>query len=256
MAGTYSRKPTLGFLRGLSRFRNSVEKRLFWRQHLAEAIDQLTLYKRELTTPEMLLAVPLLFRGKGFYRSLDLKQNMNELLGLVTALREIELRNVCEIGTFRGGTLFVWCQIAAENAAVFSIDLPGGEFGGGYNERSLPLFGSFRKEHQVLHCLRGDSHSPSVRDRFARELAGRELDFLFIDGDHRYTGVKQDYEDYSPFVRTGGVIALHDIVPRADEPTIEVWRFWNELKLRHRHREFVESGCQRRRIGLGLIYKD
>jgi predicted O-methyltransferase YrrM len=256
MISTTSRKRPWGALHGLYRCRNSIAKRLFWRQHLAEAIDQLTFCKRELTTPEMLLAVPLLFRGRGFYDSLDLMQNMDELRGLVKSLQEIELKNVCEIGTFRGGTLFVWCQIAAEDANIFSIDLPGGEFGGGYHERCLPFFGSFRKERQALHCLRGDSHSPLVRDQFSEKLGHRRLDFLFIDGDHRYAGVKQDYEDYSPFVRSGGVIAFHDIVRRADEPTVEVWRFWNEIKQQHRHAEFVETGRERRRIGLGLIYKD
>jgi predicted O-methyltransferase YrrM len=42
-------------------------------------------------------------------------------------------------------------------------------------------------------------------------LNEQNLDFLFIDGDHTYKGVKEDFEMYSPLVRKGGVIAFHDI---------------------------------------------
>lgn len=35
-------------------------------------------------------------------------------------------------------------------------------------------------------------------------------DFLYIDGDHLYDGVKQDYLDYAPMVRPGGIVAIHD----------------------------------------------
>jgi Methyltransferase domain len=36
------------------------------------------------------------------------------------------------------------------------------------------------------------------------------IDFVFIDGDHRYEGVKKDIDAWYPIVRSGGVIAGHD----------------------------------------------
>ena len=36
------------------------------------------------------------------------------------------------------------------------------------------------------------------------------IGFLFIDGDHRYEGVKKDFELYSPKVKVDGIIAFHD----------------------------------------------
>jgi predicted O-methyltransferase YrrM len=56
------------------------------------------------------------------------------------------------------------------------------------------------------------------------------VDFLFIDGDHSYKGVRQDFETYSKLVRPGGLIAMHDIVENPHDPTIEVSSFWQELK--------------------------
>lgn len=36
------------------------------------------------------------------------------------------------------------------------------------------------------------------------------LDFLFIDGDHNYEAVLQDYNDWTPLLKTGGILAIHD----------------------------------------------
>ena len=40
--------------------------------------------------------------------------------------------------------------------------------------------------------------------------AGTAIDFLHIDADHHYEGVRQDFELYSTLVANGGVITLHD----------------------------------------------
>jgi len=88
------------------------------------------------------------------------------------------------------------------------------------------------------------------------------IDFLFIDGDHSYAGVKSDFEMFAPLVRAGGVVAFHDIVPdwRAGrgEPTVRdsggVPQFWSELRNRYSNncREFIDDpqqdGC-----GIGII---
>ena len=63
-----------------------------------------------------------------------------------------------------------------------------------------------------------------------RALADTHIDFLFIDGDHTYEGVKSDFEMYSPLVRSGGLIALHDIVPGPEGCVGGVPKYWSELK--------------------------
>ncbi len=244
----------MSLYRTVNRVTNSLAKRLFWRRHLTEAMQELERRRNELPTTEMMLALPLLFRGKGYYQSLELKQNMTELLSLVNLLKEQKLERVCEIGTLRGGTLFIWCQLASPTASIYSIDLPGGEFGGGYHEKSIPFFQSFRKPRQTLECLRGNSHSSEIKNNFSASLNGRKLDFLFIDGDHSYAGVRQDYLDYSPFVKKGGLIAFHDIVRRDGSSDIEVWKFWQELKQQDISAvEFIENAEGRRKIGIGVV---
>jgi predicted O-methyltransferase YrrM len=36
------------------------------------------------------------------------------------------------------------------------------------------------------------------------------LDFLFIDGDHTYASVLRDYEQWTPLLKPGGLLAMHD----------------------------------------------
>jgi hypothetical protein len=40
------------------------------------------------------------------------------------------------------------------------------------------------------------------------------LDFVFIDADHRYEGVRQDIGDWLPKIRSGGMISGHDYNPQ------------------------------------------
>ncbi|MAW26219.1 MAG: hypothetical protein CMQ84_09590 [Gammaproteobacteria bacterium] len=105
-------------------------------------------------------------------------------------------------------------------------------------------------------CIEGDSHSPEVLRQLDEYLGTeKKVDFLFIDGDHTYQGVKRDFLMYKRFVNTGGFVAFHDIIQRDDYPGIEVWKFWDELKLdpSNEIQEFVNTNPRHRTIGIGLL---
>jgi hypothetical protein len=38
----------------------------------------------------------------------------------------------------------------------------------------------------------------------------KKIDYIFIYGDHTYEAVKQDFEQWYPHVKVGGVISIHD----------------------------------------------
>ena len=57
---------------------------------------------------------------------------------------------------------------------------------------------------------------------------------------------------YEPFVKDGGMIVLHDIVPHRQEHGCGVDRYWHEIKGKKEYQEFVENPDQRW-AGLGLI---
>ena len=233
----------------------SIEKRIYWKTHLKSALETISLFKKTHNRSiEAIIDFSFSYSGQGFFSSLGLLQNRLEILNFCKLLEKKKPKNICEIGTFKGGTLFLWSQIANNNAKIISIDLPGGPFGGGYNRRNIRFFESFLSPKQKLVCLRGDSSSKDIKDQFKSEMGADKLDFLFIDGDHTYKGVKKDFKNYSPFVKKGGMIGFHDILHRKAQKNIEVYKYWNELKKIYRHKEFIDKKSKNRPIGIGLIY--
>jgi len=158
-----------------------------------------------------------------------------------------------EIGTASGGTLFMFTCIAYPDATIISIDLPGGTFGGGYPKWKIPLYKSFARRQQKVYLILGNSHDPATALKVQKILGKRKIDFLFIDGDHTYEGVKPDFENYSKLVRPGGIIAFHDIVPGPAENIGAVPKFWNEIKGKYRHKELVRN-WQQGGYGIGILY--
>lgn len=43
-----------------------------------------------------------------------------------------------------------------------------------------------------------------------------KFDFIWIDGDHSYEGVKRDFDDWFPLLEIGGYLALHDVFPNVE----------------------------------------
>jgi predicted O-methyltransferase YrrM len=62
--------------------------------------------------------------------------------------------------------------------------------------------------------IRGNSHDPKVKDIVPL------IEFLFIDGDHSYEGVKRDILMWYDKVVPGGVIVFHDAYP---DNNFDVW---------------------------------
>jgi len=71
-------------------------------------------------------------------------------------------QTILEIGTAKGGTLFLFTRVASSDARIISIDLPSGRFGGGYPEWRIPLYESFAIHNQHVYLIRGDSHAHST----------------------------------------------------------------------------------------------
>jgi predicted O-methyltransferase YrrM len=186
--------------------------------------------------------------GARFIRPAQQREEIKELLAILEAARP---RTLVEIGTASGGTLFLLSRVAAPDATLVSIDLPGGRFGGGYGRWRSPLYRSFARQGQEVHLIRADSHEPRTLRQLQAMIGLGRLDFLFIDGDHTYEGVRRDFELYGPLMSVGGWIGFHDIIPDPSDAMNEVHRFWEEIKFCYPHREIVSD--RNRKYGIGLI---
>lgn len=183
-------------------------------------------------------------------RSAQVEEEIMELLKILARRKP---KFILEIGTAGGGTLFLFARISSPDAVIMSIDLPGGRFGGGYHEWRILLYKSFAIYKQKIYLIRQDSHALSTLNMVEKILEERRLDFLFIDGDHTYDGVKKDFEMYSKFVGEGGIIAFHDIVLGPPEDVGSVPRFWDEIKHNFKYVELVKNWKQSG-YGIGVIY--
>jgi len=186
----------------------------------------------------------------GLIRPMQIKEEFVELLKI---FKELNPKYILEIGTANGGTLFCFCKLAEDDATIISIDLPEGPFGGGYPEWKIPIYQAFAKKNQKLYLLRKDSHQQETLEEVKKILNGNHLDFLFIDGDHSYEGVKKDFEMYSPLVRKGGIIAFHDIVKHPPDTGCEVGKLWNEIKNSFNFKEIIKD-INQNWAGIGVIY--
>jgi predicted O-methyltransferase YrrM len=181
-------------------------------------------------------------------------QKEQEIVWLLEQLAARPPRVVLEIGTDRGGTLFLWTRVAAADALLIALDVRK-MFGrlGRWSPFALVRSG-FARERQRVDLIDGvDSHAADTVKRVQAALAGRSVDFLFIDAGHAYEDARQDFELYEPLVRPGGIVAFHDVSPRPTADTVGIAAFWAELKASHETRELIADG--EAGYGIGVYYK-
>jgi predicted O-methyltransferase YrrM len=188
------------------------------------------------------------FPFKQFRWSIQPAQVKDEITSCLKILAKRRPKNILEIGTAWGGTLFLFAKVASPQAKIVSVDIPGG-----YPKWRVNLYQSFGVPEQKICLIREDSHLLSTLGMVETALEGCKLDFLFIDGDHTYDGVRKDFEMYCKLVRKGGLIALHDICLHPPETGCEVNKFWTEIKNLYKHDELIrdnKQGC----CGIGILY--
>ena len=172
-------------------------------------------------------------------------QNPVELRRFLDEVAALRPRTAIEIGTAGGGLLYCISQLAAEDALLVSIDVPGGLYGGGQDDEECALFGTFLGARQRLEFIRDRSFHLSTKLDLRKLLGQRKADLLVIDGDHSYAGVRSDFEMYREFVAPGGIIALHDITMFPDTwgRGFDVGVVWREIAAEHRTREIVDRAA-------------
>ena len=183
---------------------------------------------------------------------IQLHQIKSEIIKLLEIIRASLPKTILEIGTLNGGTLFLFSRIANKDALLISIDLPKVKFGNFQFDWRVPLIKRFSLPHQKLKLIRANSHKTSTLYQVKKLLDGKKLDFLFIDADHSYDGVKKDFEMYGPLVKTGGIIAFHDIVPPSSDLTNTIHEFWKQIKNQFHAEEIIENVNQAAG-GIGVI---
>lgn len=105
--------------------------------------------------------------------------------------------HIVEIGAEYGMSASVFAQAAHESVKITSIDLFPGDM--------------LKKHVQNLRAV--GVHRTRQITGDSKEVVQRwteRVDVLFIDGDHSYKGALADLQLWTPFVVSGGYVAVHD----------------------------------------------
>ena len=167
---------------------------------------------------------------------LGMVQNEYEIEKAAEFVQNLDIKSFIEIGTDRGGTFLVWGKLCDPSGMKISVDWVAGPWSS-TNSKMHENFNvekrnsAMRSTGDNVFIFNGDSHSEEMYNKVKNTLNGKKVDFMFIDGDHSYLGVKLDYYMYKQFVKPGGWIAFHDIKSTETHHINECWvdRFWEEL---------------------------
>lgn len=223
----------------------AVRKALRYPRWYFSALTARRLLPRTALAPAHAVAVAERFSWAG--GPIAPNQVRREIEWLLTLVEAEHPRTVVEIGTLRGGTLFLWTRVAADDATVVTVD---SATLGGWSPLGVLCRGFARGRQRVVPLLGADSHAPETVARVRRAIGRAPVDLLFVDGDHSYEGVRRDFELYAPLVRPGGLVVFHDVSQRPTPATEGVARFWREFRSTRETEEYVAD--EQPGFGIGI----
>jgi predicted O-methyltransferase YrrM len=140
--------------------------------------------------------------------SSGLGDHAHALYGLTRALKP---RTIVEIGSARGRSTCTFALACADNGAgrVYAIDphVQNEWTDVGTGGHTLTFLRDRLATYELEpYCtvLRTTSQEAAVN------WSGGPIDFLFIDGNHEYLGVRSDFELFQPHLNAGSLVAFHD----------------------------------------------
>lgn len=176
-----------------------------------------------------------------------------ELGSLIKLLQLRGVRSYLEIGAREGDTFWEVMTHLPPGSRGVAIDLPGGMWGKkSTSDKLLRVMKDLKKRGYVVSHWFGDSGADSTRTIV--QMRG-PYEAALIDGDHRYEGVKKDWNSYGA---VAPLIAFHDIVGvgEADKVhgnPVEVPRLWEEIKAGRNFVEYIDEGSC---MGIGVLLND
>jgi Methyltransferase domain len=124
--------------------------------------------------------------------------------------------------------------------------------------------GGNQQFYQVLENLNGIVHHLKATSNVAASSLKRLLDldgnlpeFIMVDGDHSYEGVRNDIIEYFPLLAPGGLMVFHDFLPPLNEANAEAilcHHGGKEPGIRQACLELIEGSYGCRSLSIPLLY--
>jgi predicted O-methyltransferase YrrM len=121
---------------------------------------------------------------------------------------------IVEIGSFKGKSTVMLAKVAARYGLGPVVAIDPHNFNNAELEehRTMPGASSYQEFLDSLRAA-GVADRVEVHRAYSREVAAgwnRPIGFLWIDGDHSFSGAKADFDGFIGHLLPGGVVAFHD----------------------------------------------
>ena len=173
------------------------------------------------------------------------ESEFKELFQFLDKHFEGNIKNVLEIGSCAGGSSFGWSSIA-ENVLSINLDYIGA------------TYPQLQIEKPNLNYYIGNSHTEETFLKIRELLDYKQVDFLFIDGGHDRGEALQDFRMFSKLVKSGGIVAFHDILPSHHHHIQNCWvdEDWEVLKKEFKTFDITHDEIANPWASLGILYID
>lgn len=183
------------------------------------------------------------FKFNEIWDSLEPKPHQRpiDFIWIVDWIEKTKPKSIIEIGVATGGSLKYWehillnCNEDIKDCLLIGID-----------NNPVQMQWDWKNSKIDIHIVHGDSTKISTVKMVEDILRYKKIDsvdFLFIDGEHRYSIPEKDFNNFSPLVKENGIICVADLgepcashtflqlpEPRKVDPTIGMG-IWRKSKL-------------------------
>jgi hypothetical protein len=172
------------------------------------------------------------------------------------------IRNTCPssvlcIGS-RKGFIPAILALACKDNGVGHVDFVDAGYDEGDPDKHWGGIGFWRKHDPQVHFQQiGVEHYITTHvmttNQFANKINNKKYQYIYVDGDHSYDGVKKDYDLFWSHLSDDGFMAFHDIEAKGylDKGKFGVHTFWQEVIKKHAHISFPFP----HESGLGILQK-
>lgn len=149
--------------------------------------------------------------GYAARREIKPAQAREEMMMLWPLVRELHPRRIVEIGSKRGGWTYGMAPTFAPHAQIVMLDIhpkvPN-------NAKAVE---ELQAEEYQAELLVADSDDPQTLELLRDSvLNGAPVDLLHLDANHDTADTLRTWASYSPLVRSGGLVVLHDLYNRRE----------------------------------------
>jgi predicted O-methyltransferase YrrM len=179
-------------------------------------------------------------------------------LGMIhySLIRTLKPKKVLIIGSLKGYIPSL-CALACQDNIFGSVDF----IDAGFDDQARPdqnwgQDGFWKKNNPLKHFkqmkLERIKTFVMLNTEFASMYKSKKFDYIYIDGDHTYEGVKLDYDLFWPMLKPGGIMTFHDILGKGsfESAKFGVEKFWRKLSKKHKI-----TLSSPKESGLGILQK-